>query len=44
MVDSPDNLDALQKQEQFLRTVEKGLNEFENQLVAELKLALSIRQ
>lgn len=43
MVDSPDKLEDFQRQEQFLRTVEKGLNEFENQLVAELKRALSTR-
>ena len=44
MVNSPDKLEDFQRQEQFLRTVEKGLNEFENQLVAELKRALSKRQ
>ena len=44
MVNSPDKLEDFQRREQFLRTVEKGLNEFENQLVAELKLALSTRQ
>ena len=44
MVDSPDMLDDSQRQEQFMRTVEKGLNEFENQLVEELKRALSKKQ
>ena len=41
MVKAPDSLEDDRRQAQFLRTVEKGLNEFEKQLVAELKLALS---
>ena len=44
MIDSPDNLEDFQRQEQFLRTVEKGLNEYEDQLVEELKRALSKKQ
>ena len=44
MIDSPDKLEDLQRQEQFLRTVEKGLNEYEDQLVEELKRALSKKQ
>jgi hypothetical protein len=41
MVKAQDSLEDDGRQSQFLRTVEKGLNEFEKQLVAELKLALS---
>ena len=44
MIDSPDKLEDFQRQEQFLRTVEKGLNEYEDQLVEELKRALSKKQ
>ena len=44
MIDSPDKLEGFQRQEQFLRTVEKGLNEYEDQLVEELKRALSKKQ
>ena len=41
MVKAPDSLEDDRRQNLFLRTVEKGLNEFEKQLVTELKLALS---
>ena len=41
MVKAPESLDDDRKQAQFLRTVEKGLNEFEKQLVTELKKALN---
>ena len=41
MVESPDNLVEFQRQEQFFRTVKKGLNEYENELVGGLKQALS---
>ena len=41
MVKSPDSLEDERRQAQFFRTVEKGLNEFEDILIEELKLALS---
>ena len=41
MVKAPDSLEDDRRQAQFLRTVEKGLNEFEDTLIKELKLALS---
>ncbi|MCS5546711.1 MAG: hypothetical protein NZ867_07905, partial [SAR324 cluster bacterium] len=41
VVKSPDNLVEFQRQELFFRTVKKGLNEYENELVGELKQALS---
>jgi hypothetical protein len=40
MVEAQDSLDNDRRQAQFLRTVEKGLNEFEDTLIKELKLAL----
>ena len=41
VVKSPDNLVEFQRQELFFLTVKKGLNEYENELVGELKQALS---
>jgi hypothetical protein len=41
MVEAQDSLEDDRRQSQFLRTVEKGLNEFEDTLIEELKLALS---
>jgi hypothetical protein len=41
MVEAQDSLEDDRRQSQFLRTVEKGLNEFEDTLIKELKLALS---
>ena len=41
MVEAQDSLEDDRRQSQFLRTVEKGLNEFEGTLIEELKLALS---
>ena len=41
VVKSPDNLVEFQRQELFFRTVKKGLNEYENELVGELRQALS---
>ena len=41
MVKAQDSLEDDRRQSQFLRTVEKGLNEFEDTLIKELKLALS---
>jgi hypothetical protein len=41
MVEALDSLEDDRRQAQFLRTVEKGLNEFEDTLIKELKLALA---
>ena len=41
MVKSPYSLEDERRQAQFFRTVEKGLNEFGDILIEELKLALS---
>ena len=44
MVASPNRLEDTQRQNLFLKSVKKGLNEFEDHLVSELKEALSSRQ
>ena len=41
VVKSPDNLVESQRPERFFRTVKKGLNEYKNELVRELRQALS---
>jgi hypothetical protein len=41
MVESPDELTIATKQQRFLRTVKKGVDEFETELIVELKRGLS---
>ena len=41
VVKSPDSLVEFQRQDLFFRTVKKGLNEYENELLGGLKQALS---